>query len=611
MEKRQKAATESGALLAIIAGILIALNALSALGGYFRKDMTKAEKFQLSKGSGRLLQSMKQSMQVDVYVTKGLPKLDAFVRDLRDLLLEYKASSGGKFDFQIIEAKDEEQKKAAKEAGLVEQPFAQASATEDKAALVQGFMGLVFKYGAEKDVIKFLDPNRSDVGLEFWITNKVRELRDKADNVKHKVGVLTGHDEIKLTEANLVPNNRGKPNIQQILTQNFPFYTFQDVDLKGGDAEIDDALDGLIITQPGKDITEKELRRIDQFVLKGKSLAVFASAVNVKPNDPTMSASLNTHGLDKLLEGYGIEMRKDVVLDLGRPARVMAPTQVGMANVQIGPQFLDVQDDPSFSGDKALLDPSFAAFFRMPQIVFPFASSLVLKKDKQPGLEADKFKVVARSTPRSLRETSDSIDLKPFKKFAKKGEWDQFAIAASVEGKLKTAFPEGDKQGIERPDVAANPARILVVSSSQFLANPLARSGNGPDMGQMGMMMPMGGDEQLLMLSEGYAQAYLTTTILAFKNVMDWLSGDQDLLAVSAKLSSDPMLAYGDISKLKFDEESEDQLRKREEEMRGAQKRQQHMVELFLILGIPLLFSLYGVMRWRMRTTARLNVSLA
>ena len=37
--------------------------------------------------------------------------------------------------------------------------------------------------------------------------------------------------------------------------------------------------------------------------MKGKSLAVFASAVNVKANDATMNATLNLHGLDKLLDG--------------------------------------------------------------------------------------------------------------------------------------------------------------------------------------------------------------------------------------------------------------------------------------------------------------------
>src|ERR1019366_2908492 len=98
----------------------------------------------------------------------------------------------------------------------------------------------------------------------------------------------------------------------------FKFYEFVTVDLKAGDAAIDETLDGLIVTQPGKDLTEKELRRIDQFVMKGKTVAIFAGAVNLKAGDATMNATMSTHGLEKLLEGYGITVNKDVILDFGR-----------------------------------------------------------------------------------------------------------------------------------------------------------------------------------------------------------------------------------------------------------------------------------------------------
>ena len=608
MERRAKAATESGALLLVMAAILIAVNALSALGGYKRIDVTKNERFTLSKGSGSLLRSMKQNMQVDAYVTKGLPKLDAFVRDLRDLLQDYKDNSGGHFDYAIIEAKDEEAKKAAKDAGLVEQPFGEANETENSAAVTQGFMGLVMKYGSEKDAIKFLPPDRTD-GLEFWITNKVREVRDRGDGLKHKIGVLTGHDEIKLTEANLIPSGQGKPNIQQIITQNFPFYQLQDVDLKGGDADVDESIDGLIITQPGKDITEKELRRIDQFVMKGKALVVIAGAANVKASDATMNAVLNTHGIEKLVSGYGIDIHKDVILDFGRSFRVSMMTQGGVASARF-PQMADVQDDQRFTGEEQLLDTGFPAFFRIPQLSFPFPSSVTLHKEKQS--EAT-LKILARTTPRSIAETSDAVDLKPFKAWKPKGTWQQFGIAASADGTLATAFPTGDKMGIEAPAKSAKPSRVLVIASSQFLANPFARAGNGPDMGgQMAMMMPGGGgDEQLQQLAGPYAQQALTSTILAFKNTLDYLTGDTDLLAVSAKILSEPSLVYGDVSKPTFTEESDDALKKRDDEMRAAKKNQQHWVEAILILGVPLLFALYGVLRWRMRISARANVSLA
>jgi ABC-type uncharacterized transport system involved in gliding motility auxiliary subunit len=348
MEKKARASLESGAVIGIAAGALIALNAFGAFGGFgkaTRIDTTYAKRFTLSDGSGRLLRSMKQDMHVEAYVTKGLPKLDAFVRDLRDLLQQYQDSSGGRFTYAIIEAKDDESKRAAKEAGLKEVPFGEASETNEQAAAVaMGFMGMVLKYGPEKDVIEYLPPERTD-GLEFWITNKVRQLRDTGDNIKHKVGVLTGHDEMKLTEPNLVPTSQGKPSIQQVMQQSFPFYSFVDVDTHGGTTPIDENLDGLFITQPAKDLDEKELRRIDEFVMKGKSLVIIAGAVNVKANDPTMKAELNTHGLEKLVAGYGIDMHKDVVLDYGRSMRLQIVTQGGVGIARF-PQVLDVIDDP-------------------------------------------------------------------------------------------------------------------------------------------------------------------------------------------------------------------------------------------------------------------------
>lgn len=610
MERKKKAATESATLVFVVAAILVAVNALSYFM-YWRKDTTKAEKYSLSAGSGRLLQGMKGDMKVEAYVTKGLPKLDAFVRDLRDLLQQYKDASKGKFDYVLIEAKDEETKKKAKEAGLQELQLGEGSDTEDKAEFAKGFMGLVINYGAERDTIKVLSPD-NNVGMEFWITNKIREVRDRGDNIKHKVGLLTGHDEMKLSEPNLVPSNTGqKPAIQGIVTQYFPFYQFVDVDLKNGDAEVPEDLDGLIITQPAKDITEKELRRIDQFVMRGKSLAVVASAVNVKANDATMNGSLSTHGLEKLLDGYGVEMRKDALLEFGRPFRVNAYTQSGPVVMRF-PPLLDVRDDFRFTGDEQLLDTGFAAYFRIPQVPFPFASSLVIHRDKQPDVAADKFKVLARTTPKTLRETGDTIDMKPMRQWRPKGEFSQYNISVAIEGKLKSAFPSGDKMGIEAPAQAPQSARVLVISSSQFFANPFARAGNGPDMGQMGMMMPGGGgDEQLQQLAMPYAQQVLTNTILVFKNMLDWVTGDVDLLAVSAKILQEPGLAYGDVSKPNFDDMTEEQLKKQDDNMKKERKKVQYWVGGTLSAGIPTLFALFGVVLWRRRISRRANISLA
>jgi ABC-type uncharacterized transport system involved in gliding motility auxiliary subunit len=445
-------------------------------------------------------------------------------------------------------------------------------------------------------------------GLEFWITNKIREIRDKSENIKHRVGVITGKDEFKLSDANLVAK-QGKggqgPSMQGIIEQAFPFYKIEDVDLKGGEGAIDKDLAGLIITQPQKDYDEKELRRIDEFLmLGGKALVVYASAVTMKANDATMNATLSLHGLDKLLTGYGIKMNKDAVFDYGSSFRIGAPTQSGGVTWISHPGIAFVVADSRFDGENdKLLDNSFAGFFRMPEAVFPFPSSLTLDKSKQP---ADvKVSAVARTTPSSSVVTSDTVDMKLREHWEQKQPQEQRVIAATAVGKLKSAFA-GSPGDIKTPDRAPSESRVLVISSSEFLTNPFAYAGNGPELGgQFQMFGAVGGDQQLLYFAQPYTK-YLTNTILSLKNTLDWIAGDSDLVAASAKLLGDPSLTYSNISKPKFSAtDTEAEGKRKDEEYRSARKSMQTNVQWTLTFGVPVLFAAFGLLRWRQRQAQR------
>jgi len=597
-EHRRKAAAQTGLYVLVIAAIAVVANLLGAKA-YKRWDTTQAERYTLSAGSGRLIRGLSSPVQIDAYVKTGLPQLDAFVKDLTDLLKEYERAGGGKFKFTIIEPNTDELRAQAKEAGLTETPFGEANQTgEDQASITQGYMGLVLKYGSEKAVIPQI---MQAEGLEFWITNKIREIRDKAENIKHRIGVVTGKDEFKLSDANLVPKQgkgQGGPTMQGIIEQAFPFYKVEEVDLKGGESAIDKDLVGLIITQPQKDYDEKELRRIDEFLmLGGKALVVYASAVTMKANDATMNATLSLHGLDKLLPGYGIKMNKDAVFDYGAQFRIGMPMQGGGFTTIRHPGIAHVVSDARFDSENdKLLDTSFAGFFRMEEAIFPFPSSLTLDKSKQP---ADvKVSAVARTTPATSVVTSDTVDMKLRTEWEPKPPQEQRIIAATAVGKLKSAFG-----GAER---APTESRVLVISSSEFLTNPFAYAGNGPDLGgQFQMFGAVGGDPQLLMFAQPYTK-YLTSTILSFKNTLDWMAGDSDLVAASAKLIGDPALTYSNVSKPKFkagDDPAE--AKKKDEEYRSARKSVQTNVQWTLTFGVPVLFAAFGLLRWQQRKSQR------
>ena len=476
------------------------------LGGAFA-FWWRARPPHLCAATPKIFASLKHHVQIDAYVTRGTPKLDAFVHDLESLLRAYKSESHVTVDYRIIEVKDEEQKKEAKDNGLQEQAFGDAEA--EGVDVHTGYMGLVFAYGAEKDTIKFLAPDAKD-GLEFWITNKLRELHARADGAGYRLGFVTGSGEASLAEASLVPRSMGSPSIKNILTQNFPFYSIDDVDFTRG---VDPDLRGMILTQPDRDLSEAELEALDAFVMRGRALAVFASAVNVRAGDATMQGTLSTRGLERLLGAYGITLHRDVVLD-PQSFHATVMTSAGVSKLE----FPFVPIARASGDDGSLLDARSAVFFRLSEVAFPFASSLELDPKKQPGATA---RVLARASKGAATSTEDPANLSPLQKWPARPPGGGAVLAASVEGRLTSAFGKG---------ASAGHARVLVIASSQFLANPFARAGN-PDptsAASLGFAVPAG-DETMLQLAQPYAQGELTSTILVFKNTLDWLSMDDDL----------------------------------------------------------------------------------
>ncbi|MGC4090982.1 MAG: hypothetical protein QM756_24530 [Polyangiaceae bacterium] len=246
----------------------------------------------------------------------------------------------------------------------------------------------------------------------------------------------------------------------------------------------------------------------------------------------------------------------------------------------------------------------------MEEAIFPFPSSLTLDKSKQA---ADaKVYAVARTSPAAAVDTSDSIDMKLREKWPPKGKQEQRVIAAVAEGKLKSAFSGSPSDEVKAAAQAPTASRVLVVSSSEFLTNPFAYAGNGPELGgQFQMFGAVGGDPQLQQIGQFYTK-HLTSTILSFKNTLDWISGDADLLAASAKLISLPTLSYQSVSKPKYKEgEDEAEAKRKDEEYKSLRKNTQEKVKWTLIFLLPGLFALFGLFRWRQRESDRQTLKAA
>ncbi|MBD3415133.1 MAG: hypothetical protein GF421_11980 [Candidatus Aminicenantes bacterium] len=158
---------------------------------------------------------------------------------------------------------------------------------------------------------------------EDTIRTFIEENVDNVINIHEEIGYLTSHSTLNLSYS-LPPQLQGMQQ-QQGSLNNFNSLigennTINRVDLN--EDEIPESIDTLIIAGPRESFSDWDLFQIDQFLMKGKSLALFIDSFNEVQQSQnqmygmgqSMYMPINT-GLGKLLDHYGINVQKAYILD--------------------------------------------------------------------------------------------------------------------------------------------------------------------------------------------------------------------------------------------------------------------------------------------------------
>ena len=126
--------------------------------------------------------------------------------------------------------------------------------------------------------------------------------------------------------------------------------------------------------------------------------------------------------------------------------------------------------------------------------------------------------------------------------------------------------------------------------------------------GQFQMLGAVGGDQLLQQVAQPYAERYLMNTIVSVKNTLDWMTGDSDLIEASAKIIGDANLTYSSLGKVNVPADADEgAIKKMDEEYRAKRQSLQSSVQWTLTLGVPVLFALFGILRWRQRNNLRVR----
>jgi len=157
------------------------------------------------------------------------------------------------------------------------------------------------------------------------VTSFIEENVDNLIDIHEEIGYLRTHGTLSLAPSlppqyqMMQPQTDSLTNLNTLLSKQ---YSINQIDLT--EDGISEDIDTLVIVGPKETFSDWELYQIDQFLMKGKSLALFVETFNeMQPQQQqmyqmqqqqAMYIPINS-GLEKLLDHYGINVTKSYVMD--------------------------------------------------------------------------------------------------------------------------------------------------------------------------------------------------------------------------------------------------------------------------------------------------------
>jgi gliding-associated putative ABC transporter substrate-binding component GldG len=562
MATQSKVKTGANAIsfTALVIVAIVAVNVIAYRYAH-RIDLTQDRVYTLSPASKELVAKLPDKLTIKAFISSDLqPPFSQTAQYVRDLLDEYAHASKGKLHWEAIDPGQDA--KLEEEANKMKVPkMRRGRVSNNKVEIGTSYLGLGISYQGNVESIP--EVNQTE-GLEFEIDKRIRILTQK----KTKIAFATSEGELSTAMG-----PQGQPGGLAVLKQYMDFYEVVPTDLKA--KQIPDDVAALVIAGPKQPFSERAKFVIDQFLMKGKSVAFFVDGMTLESpqqmqipgqQPPPKIGRKNEAVPDDLLAHYGFKVGDDLVLEPQKTAPGPLPVngQLMLANY------------PTFVVSDAVAKSS-PLFDHVDALLLPFCSSVELLKDNkaQSGLM---YLQLAASSPRSWRQKgffllNPEVPLKPGE------DHGPFALGYTAEGRFKSFFagkPYPNEKGekvqppaanvslppdAEKPiDEAQTPGRLLVVGNTGVVS-----------------------DDYLVGVAR-YVPSYQIDLAFAL-NVMDWLAQDKELSSIRAKTLTQRPITY-------------------------ASDSTPTVLEAVNIVGVPLLFILFGVARWRIRVARRARARL-
>ena len=475
--------------LALVISIVIMANTWAA-ARFFRVDLTTDKRYSLDLVTRALMYKVDKPLYARVYFTSGLqPPYNNHQQVTIDKLEEMRAYSGGLMEITVKDPTGfKELEEEARRFGV--QPVQYRYKSANVSELKRVYMGVALVYGDRQEVLPAITQTDS---LEYDLTRAIRAL--VSEDERRTIGYVTGHGEPDLlTAGGPVQNLRGR------LVED---YDLTAISIDGTEGVSED-IDALFVIGPQRPLTDRALYHIDQYLMRGGSLALFLT--NTRPNLRTMRPINIYHGLDALVGSYGVQINRDVVVDRVRNGKMAFPVRQGKVIRQ-------TEINYPLIPRATVLSESSPVVKGLDSMLFPFSSSLTLADPMPPDIIAD---VLAASSDASGRiKGVRTIDPNAYTRLAPGEDQGSFPLLISMTGRWTSYFADKDI-----------PPANLAPGEEPVPDNPASR-------------LRQGGDARLVI--SGSAD-FIANNLAFMLNLTDWMLQDESLINIRSKTVKLPSL---------------------------------------------------------------------
>jgi len=594
-----------------------------------RWDLTRDQRFSISPASHRIASTLEDPLTIRAYFSGRIPEwIQPMQRQVFDILAEYEAHGQGKIKVERYDPLESASAKSeAQSYGVREIPILIREATGASQQQVYGSIVLIYGDRAPQ-VINIAEryPEGYDglSVLESELSGKIWELSHE----RPKIG-FTGYLERESRGNPMMGQQQPRPEFNEFRSKLGSSFDIEDVDLDRED--LDPKKVPLLLVIRPREFTDVAVFRLDQYLMKGGRVLFFITEGALDQGwDGRFAYEPFKTGLDGWLEHHGLRVPNEFVCQLFNTNEIRVPQTVPeLGNMQVSVPvpnwFWPIFGlDEAYDRDNPAVQKLKSVDLYWPHPVDVLENRLEGKKAtvliRSHAAESWRWKDLHRIDMRTLNPESDgpsrsdlmsspvvvALDgsftsyyaerpVPPSIATKKEGEVepdeekpDEGTPAGDPAGEGKPAAEEKKPEAPQGPDVvkgSESPTQLVVVGNSIFVSD-IVLGGRGE-------------------------RAEVTASLAL--NLVNWLAGSEDLIALRAKRYTDRGLVDKKLEEaaaaLRKDAEKGDideaTFRRRIDEL-GQQRKASEKRARWVNIVLPILFIwVCGAVIWVVRAANR------